>query len=39
LQERTAAPPDVVVEGNENLRALGEKTLCEGAQDIVFDRA
>jgi Protein of unknown function (DUF3830) len=28
-----------VVEGNENLRALGEKTLWEGAQDIVFDRA
>jgi hypothetical protein len=27
-----------VVEGNENLRALGEKTLWEGAQDIVFDR-
>ena len=28
-----------VVEGNENLRALGEMTLWEGAQDIVFDRA
>jgi hypothetical protein len=28
-----------VVEGNENLRALGERTLWEGAQDIVFDRA
>jgi hypothetical protein len=28
-----------VVEGNENLRPLGEKTLWEGAQDIVFDRA
>jgi Protein of unknown function (DUF3830) len=28
-----------VVEGNENLRALGELTLWEGAQDIVFDRA
>jgi hypothetical protein len=28
-----------VVEGSENLRALGEKTLWEGAQDIVFDRA
>ena len=28
-----------IVEGNENLRALGEKTLWEGAQDIVFDRA
>jgi Protein of unknown function (DUF3830) len=28
-----------VVEGNESLRALGEKTLWEGAQDIVFDRA
>ena len=28
-----------VVEGNENLRALGEHTLWHGAQDIVFDRA
>ena len=28
-----------VVEGNENLRALGEMPLWEGAQDIVFDRA
>ena len=28
-----------VVEGNENLRALGEKTLWDGAQDIIFDRA
>ena len=28
-----------VVEGNENLRALGELTLWKGAQDIVFDRA
>ena len=28
-----------VVEGNEHLRALGEKTLWEGVQDIVFDRA
>lgn len=28
-----------VVEGNENLRALGELTLWQGAQDIVFDRA
>jgi Protein of unknown function (DUF3830) len=28
-----------VVEGNEDLRALGERTLWEGAQDIVFDRA
>ena len=28
-----------VVEGNENLRALGEMTLWDGAQDIVFDRA
>ena len=28
-----------VVEGNEHLRALGEQTLWEGAQDIVFDRA
>jgi hypothetical protein len=27
-----------VVEGNENLRALGEMTLWQGAQDIVFDR-
>ena len=28
-----------VVEGSENLRALGERTLWHGAQDIVFDRA
>ncbi|HEX5700251.1 MAG TPA: DUF3830 family protein [Rubrobacter sp.] len=28
-----------VVEGRENLRALGELTLWEGAQDIVFERA
>lgn len=28
-----------VVEGNENLRALGERTLWHGAQDIVFDHA
>jgi Protein of unknown function (DUF3830) len=28
-----------VVEGNEDLRALGELTLWHGAQDIVFDRA
>jgi hypothetical protein len=27
-----------VVEGAEHLRELGEKTLWEGAQDIVFDR-
>jgi hypothetical protein len=27
-----------VVEGNANLRALGEMALWEGAQDIVFDR-
>jgi hypothetical protein len=27
-----------VVEGGENLRALGELTLWEGAQDIVFER-
>ncbi|MEA2393291.1 MAG: hypothetical protein QOJ82_1182 [Solirubrobacteraceae bacterium] len=27
-----------VVEGNEHLRALGELTLWEGAQDVVFDR-
>ena len=25
-----------VIEGNENLRALGEMTLWQGAQDIVF---
>ena len=28
-----------VVEGKENLRALGEMCLWEGAQDIVFERA
>ncbi len=28
-----------IVEGRENLRALGELCLWEGAQDIVFDRA
>ena len=28
-----------VVEGNENLRPLGEMCLWEGTQDIVFDRA
>jgi uncharacterized protein DUF3830 len=28
-----------VTEGNENLRALGEMCLWEGAQDIVFERA
>jgi Protein of unknown function (DUF3830) len=28
-----------VVEGQENLRPLGERTLWEGAQDIVFERA
>ena len=27
-----------VVEGNEHLRDLGEMTLWQGAQDIVFDR-
>jgi hypothetical protein len=27
-----------VVEGNEHLRALGELTLWEGAQDVVFER-
>jgi hypothetical protein len=27
-----------VVEGSENLRALGEKALWEGGQDIAFDR-
>ena len=27
-----------VIEGNENLRPLGELTLWQGAQDIVFDR-
>jgi hypothetical protein len=27
------------VEGNENLRALGEMCLWEGAQDIVFEHA
>jgi hypothetical protein len=28
-----------ITEGKENLRKLGELTLWEGAQDIVFDRA
>jgi hypothetical protein len=28
-----------VTEGRENLRPLGEMTLWEGAQDILFDRA
>jgi hypothetical protein len=28
-----------VTEGNEHLRDLGELTLWQGAQDIVFDRA
>ena len=28
-----------ITKGNENLRALGEMCLWEGAQDIVFDRA
>lgn len=28
-----------IVEGNENLYALGQMTLWEGAQDIVFDHA
>ena len=28
-----------VCEGNEYLRALGERTLWQGAQDIVFDHA
>ncbi len=28
-----------VTQGRENLRALGEKTLWEGAQDILFERA
>jgi hypothetical protein len=28
-----------IVEGAENLRALGEKTLWDGAQEIVFERA
>ena len=28
-----------VVEGNEHLRDLGERTLWHGAQDIVFERA
>ena len=28
-----------VVEGNENLRAIGELCLWRGAQEIVFDRA
>ena len=28
-----------VVEGREQLRAVGELTLWQGAQDIVFDRA
>ena len=26
-----------VIEGKENLRALGTKTLWEGAQEIVFE--
>jgi hypothetical protein len=28
-----------IVDGAENLRPLGEKTLWEGAQDVVFERA
>lgn len=28
-----------VVEGRDQLRALGEKTLWQGAQDILFERA
>lgn len=28
-----------IVAGQENLRALGEKTLWEGAQDVTFDYA
>ena len=28
-----------ITEGHKNLRPLGEKTLWEGAQDIVFERA
>ncbi|ARB46665.1 MULTISPECIES: DUF3830 family protein [Alloalcanivorax] len=28
-----------IVQGKENLRALGEKVLWEGAQDIVFEKA
>jgi hypothetical protein len=28
-----------VVEGNENLRAIGEMCLWQGAQEIVFERA
>jgi hypothetical protein len=28
-----------VVEGKENLRALGEMCLWEGAQDILFEHA
>ena len=28
-----------IVEGKENLRAIGEMCLWQGAQDIVFDRA
>jgi hypothetical protein len=28
-----------IVEGKENLRALGVKVLWEGAQDVVFERA
>jgi hypothetical protein len=28
-----------IVEGREQLRALGEKTLWQGAQDILFERA
>jgi hypothetical protein len=27
-----------IVEGQENLRALGERTLWEGAQDVLFER-
>ena len=28
-----------IVESNENLRAIGEMCLWQGAQEIVFDRA
>ncbi|AFT71602.1 hypothetical protein B5T_03335 [Alloalcanivorax dieselolei B5] len=28
-----------IVQGKENLRALGQKVLWEGAQDIVFEKA